>query len=394
MADSVEPLFKIRNVSKYFGEKKIVSNINFNIMPGEILGIIGASGSGKTTILNMLIGFLRPETGSIAFRFDHLLSFKNSQVYREVSKKQINIKKMIGFAAQTPSFYSELTIQENMKYFGSLFDLSKDALDSNIESLLNLMELKSSRYLPAKKLSGGMQRRLDIACALVHDPKVLILDEPTSDLDPILRKHIWELIRIIRSKGTTIILSSHHLTEIEHLCDRIAILKDKTFIEINTFDLIQKKYIKHKNVIIETKSKDYDNLLKNVPSNLISTKEIEQNELIISTKDPNKLITMLMHKAERLKDNIISVSLGNPNLDEIFVSIAQKDKIKPKITNEKENEEEILYSNVNEDEINLSRTSKKEEKQKKKEDKKIKIKSKNDKIINKTSDDQSTYIFK
>ena len=365
---SEEPLFKVKNLSKYFGNKRVLGDINFNIMPGEILGIIGASGTGKTTLLNVLVGFITPDKGSLQFRFEHLLSFKNSEVYRDITKKSLEIKKMIGFAAQTPSFYPNLTVEENKSYLGALYDLSKDALKSNIEALLSLMELKGSRFLLAKNLSGGMQRRLDIACALVHDPKILILDEPTSDLDPILRKHIWELIKIVRSKGTTIILSSHHLTEIEHLCDRIAILQDGTFIEINTFDYIKNKYIKHKKVLIETKEKKYEKLLNRVPSKLIKFKEVIDNELIITTTKPTKLIEILIHRAVKIKDEIINLSISNPNLDEIFVSITNKDHITKTPLN---------YDKLAEEEINqLSDISKGAARKSKKKARVEKIKSK------------------
>jgi len=365
-----EPIFKVKNVSKYFGNKKVLSNISFEIMPGEILGIIGASGTGKTTLLNILVGFLRADKGSLLFRFEHLLSYRNTEVYREVNEKSMYIKKMVGFAAQKPSFYPNLTVQENLEYFGSLFDLSKDALKSNMEALLNLMELKVSRFLLAKNLSGGMLRRLDIACALVHDPKILILDEPTSDLDPILRKHIWELIKIIRSKGTTIILSSHHLTEIEHLCDRLAVLKDGGFVELNTFEYIKNKYIKNKKVQIETKEKKYDKLLQRIPSNLISDHELIDNELIITTPKPTKLISMLIHRSEKIKDEIINMSIANPNLDEIFVSITAK----------QEQKQDMNYDKVVEEEINqLSDISKKDYKKQKKDIKKEKRKSNSNK---------------
>jgi ABC-2 type transport system ATP-binding protein len=360
-----EPLFKIKNISKYFGDKRVLGDVTFDIMPGEIIGIIGASGSGKTTLLNILVGFLNPDRGSLQFRFEHLLNFKDTEVYREINKKSFEIKKMIGFAAQIPSFYPNLTVEENMNYFGTLFNLSNDALKSNVEALLNLMELKESRSLLASKLSGGMQRRLDIACALIHDPKILILDEPTSDLDPILRKHIWELIKIIRSKGTTIILSSHHLTEIEHLCDRIAILQDGRFVEINTFNYIKDKYIKHKKVLIETRKKDYKLLLKDVSLKLIKNKEIIDNELVITSPNPTRLIEVLIRCSMKIKDEILNLSIDNPNLDEVFVSISSKDKLVE--TNEN-------YDKHVEEEINqLSNISKSAAKNRKKQNKKNKL---------------------
>ncbi len=317
-----EPLFKIQNVSKYFGKKVVLEGISVDVMPGEILGIIGASGSGKTTLLNILIGFLTPDEGDVLFRFEHLLSFKNSEIYRSVHKKPNYIKRMIGFAAQKPSFYPNLTIQENLEYFGSLFDLSKDALNSNIEALLKLMELYNSRYVLAKNLSGGMQRRLDIACALVHDPKVLILDEPTSDLDLILRKHIWDLIKIINSKGTTIILSSHHLNEIENLCNRIAILKDQHFIEVASLEDMQKKYMHTKKIYLRTKSKNYDVLLSRIPSKLLTDSQVNGDECVISSRFPIKLMEYILKKASRLNEDILDLKIAQPTLDEIFLSLS------------------------------------------------------------------------
>jgi len=377
-----EPLFKVKNIYKYFGNKKVLNNISFEIMPGEILGIIGASGSGKTTLLNILVGFLRAEKGSLLFRFEHLLSYKNTEVYRNVTEKIIHIKRMVGFAAQKPSFYPNLSAQENMDYFGSLFDLSKDALKSNIEALLSLMGLMPSRYLLAKNLSGGMQRRLDIACALVHDPKILILDEPTSDLDPILRKHIWELIKIIRSKGTTIIISSHHLTEIEHLCDRIAVLKDGAFVELNTFDYIKNKYIKNKKVIIELKNKKYDKLLYKISKKFLTSKEIINNELYITTPKPTKLIPILIHNADKIKDEIINMSISNPNLDEIFVSITRNNL----------NKKEEDYDKIATEEIEqLSDISKRTQRIKKKQEKKNKKETKNK---SKNKNKQNIFIYK
>ncbi len=316
-----KPIFQLKHVSKYFGTRKVLNDVNLDIFPGEILGIIGASGAGKTTLLNMLIGFLRPEVGEVLFRFEHLLSFKDSEIYRDVFQKPIEIKKMIGFASQRPSFYPNLTVQENLEYFGALFNLSNDALNSNIEALLSLMELKSSRYVLSKNLSGGMQRRLDVACSLVHDPKILILDEPTADLDPILRNHISELIKIIQSRGTTILLSSHHLSEIEQLCNRIAILKDGTFVEVNSMENIRKKYIRHKKIHIQTKLREYDKLMDKMPKDILNKYHIHNRELIISSNSPEELLKKILEKIKKEGDELISLEIRNPSLDEIFVSI-------------------------------------------------------------------------
>jgi len=225
MASPIKELYKIEGISKVFGNNYIFNNVSFSINEGEVFGIIGGSGSGKTTLLNLLVGFLKPDKGEIKYRDVHMLD-RNDNLFNSVSKKQSHLKKIYGFASQTPSFYPNLTVLENMLYFGSLYNLSKDNAKSNAEQLLDLMSLTQAQNTISKRLSGGMQRRLDIACSMIHDPEILILDEPTADLDPVLTSKIWELLKVINKQGTTIIVASHELSYIEHLCDRVAIIRD------------------------------------------------------------------------------------------------------------------------------------------------------------------------
>lgn len=225
MAGPIRELYKVEGISKVFGNNYIFNNVSFTINQREVFGIIGGSGSGKTTLLNLLVGFLKPDKGEIKYRNDQLLD-KNNDLFNSVSKKQKHLKKIYGFASQNPSFYPNLTVLENLLYFGSLYNLSKENAKSNANQLLELMSLTHAQNTISKKLSGGMQRRLDIACSMIHDPEILILDEPTADLDPLLMSRIWELLKIINKRGTTIIVASHELPYIEKLCTRVAIIKD------------------------------------------------------------------------------------------------------------------------------------------------------------------------
>src|SRR3989344_6354616 len=196
-----KPLIKIDSVSKSFKDKKILENISINIMEGEIFGIIGVSGAGKTTLLEVMSGFQKPDSGNVFFRSDEVLLNKESITnYKSVLKDLKAIKRMYGFATQEPSFYEELTINENLDYFGSLYDIKSATLKGNMNTAINLVCLAEAKDRLAKNLSGGMQKRLDIACSLVHSPKILILDEPTADLDPLLRNHIWRLVRKINKR--------------------------------------------------------------------------------------------------------------------------------------------------------------------------------------------------
>ncbi|MBU1854402.1 MAG: ABC transporter ATP-binding protein [Nanoarchaeota archaeon] len=321
-----EPIFKIQNVIKRFEDHIILDNINFEIRKGEIFGLIGASGSGKTTLLNIIIGFLRPDQGDVLFRFEHLLDFQKAMTFRSVFKKQDAVKKIYGFASQLPSFYRDLTIRENLQYFGSLYNLSPDALKTNIETLLNLMDLKNYEDLLAKHLSGGMERRLDIACALIHDPTVLVLDEPTADLDPVLREHIWTLVKKINKKGTTIILASHHLTELENLCSRIAILKDKKIIDVASPDSIKNKYSKIQELHLECYPGNYKKIIGKLSKKYIRNYEIRGSRLVIFSDKPQKVFHELFPILEKAKEEVIDMKVGKASLDDIFVLLASKKK--------------------------------------------------------------------
>jgi ABC-2 type transport system ATP-binding protein len=232
------PVIQFRNVKKRFGKRVILDGINLEIDEGEIFGIIGMSGSGKSTILNILIGYYEPEEGDILF-----YSYKDKK-YKSAIKDIIELRKTFGFAAQDPSFYPKLTVEENLLHFGALYKLSKKTRRENAKHLLEMAELSDAKRQLAQSLSGGMEKRLSVACSLIHSPKVLILDEPTADLDPIRRRETWQLIKEFHKKGTTIIIASHFLSELEPVCTKIAILHDHKIAAVGTLSQLKKYYNK------------------------------------------------------------------------------------------------------------------------------------------------------
>jgi len=325
------PVYKVKGVSKVFDKRVVLDNIDLEVEGGEIIGLIGASGSGKTTLLNIMIGFLKPEAGEISFRSDHLLEGNENRGFKSVFKDNDDLKKIIGMAAQTPSFYNTLTVKENLQYFGALYDLSSEVLRSNITTLINLMDLQGAEDKLAKNLSGGMQRRLDMACALIHDPKILILDEPTADLDPLLRNHIWRLVRKINKRGTTIILASHHLSELESLCSRIAILKEGKMLAIGTPNEIKQRFSQNEEIHLETFPGNYEEIshFKNVEiSKYIAKIEDRGTKLVIYTSKPEMVLNALMKRLEELKETIVDLKVTRPSLDEIFINISGTDQTK------------------------------------------------------------------
>ncbi len=313
-------IIKISNISKRFGNNIIFKDVNLKIREGEIFGIIGLSGSGKTTLLNTLVGFLQADSGKILFKTE-----KTSKLV-PIEENPSEIKTMFGFASQGPSFYSKLSTEENIDHFGSLYKIPEKVRKNNVKALLSSTELSDAHNTLAENLSGGMQRRLGIACSLVHDPKVLILDEPTSDLDPFLRKEIWRLIKKINKQGTTVILTSHFLSEVEHLCDRIAILHQTEIKHIGTPDELKEEYSPNEEIHIELASGKYGKIIKDMQKSKygISHMGTEEHKLVICTNNSEEALHGLLHSVERNKEKIIDVLVSKPTIREVFESIVKK----------------------------------------------------------------------
>ncbi|MBW2965513.1 ABC transporter ATP-binding protein [Candidatus Woesearchaeota archaeon] len=233
------PIIQLKNIKKKFGKRIVLDGVNLEINDKEIFGIIGMSGSGKSTILKTLVGYYEPELGDLLF-----YSYKDKR-YKPIIKHLIEVRKTFGFSAQTSSFYPKLTVEENLLHFGALYKLPYKITKINTERLLKTTELFDARKQLAETLSGGMEKRLSIACSLIHNPKILILDEPTADLDPIRRKETWKLINWLHKAGKTIIIASHFISELELVCTRVALLHQQKIIAVGTPSQLKKKYKKN-----------------------------------------------------------------------------------------------------------------------------------------------------
>lgn len=205
-------LLEFKDVKKRFGKNVVLEDVSFEIREGEIFGLIGKSGCGKSTLLKVLIGMIQADSGSVFFE------------EKNAWKKRNYLRRHTGFASQGNTLFDELTIRENAIFFGILYGEKKKFLKKRFEELLPLLGLEGFGNALVKTLSGGMQKRANLLVSLIHGPKLLILDEPTVGLDSILRANLWEYIKKINKEGTTILVTSHLLGEIEENCGRIAIL--------------------------------------------------------------------------------------------------------------------------------------------------------------------------
>lgn len=221
-----EPYIVFDAITKKFGRKIVIDDLTLPIHKHEIFGIIGRSGAGKSTLLKMLIGFYPVTSGKILFQGKLL--------------KGSEIKMHVGFCTQENSFYPELTVHENLSYYGKLYGIPD--FNKREAELLKLMDIASSKNVVALRLSGGMKRRLDFAISLIHKPQLLILDEPTTGLDPITEKAIWDLIKDLSSQGISIIIISHMLEYVGEYCDKIGFLAEGKIVLHTTPQLLKKKY--------------------------------------------------------------------------------------------------------------------------------------------------------
>jgi ABC-2 type transport system ATP-binding protein len=229
-------LLEFQDIKKRFAKREILSGISFDVKEGEILGLIGRSGSGKSTLLNTIVGIVRPDKGKILFE------------NKDATKKKDYLRKNVGFATQENLLFDELTIRENSLYFGSLYGIKKREIEARMKELVRLLSLESFEDVQIRNLSGGMTKRANFLVSLIHRPKLLILDEPTVGLDPMLRDVLWAYIKNINETGTTILVSSHLLDELEHNCDRIAVLMKGKIVAVGNIEQYKKYFGKNKSL--------------------------------------------------------------------------------------------------------------------------------------------------
>ncbi len=310
-------LIQLKGVSREFGKNKILEDVNITIEEGDIFGVIGESGSGKTTLLNLLTGFIEPSQGEV------LYYSKLTHEPKDLNENLPKIKKQMGFTPQHNSFYPKLTVKENLLHFGLLYGVKRDVLVNNIKNLLTFTGLMEHRDKLAEHLSGGMQKRLDISCSLVHKPKVLILDEPTADLDPLLQKEILWLLQESNKQGITIVIASHHLDSIEHLCNKVAIIHRGKVHSHGLIDEIKKPFLKDYftiNLRPGDRKEKVIEALKGLPIKKIVD---EGNRLVVHPIDIEKTISGLLSFIKEENLYLHDMDMRKPTLNEIFEIIAE-----------------------------------------------------------------------
>jgi ABC-2 type transport system ATP-binding protein len=231
-ATTVSPVLTLQNVRKTYRGREALKGISLELRPGELLGFFGPNGAGKTTMIRCISGLLKPDSGQISRHPPDKLNDDDPDKDKPIR---------LGLVPQNLAVYPDLTVQQNLEVFGRLEGVSSRALKHRINEVLEWAALKDRTRSLTKTLSGGMQRRLNIACSVLHDPDILLLDEPTVGVDPQSRERIYEMLQQLTAEGAAVLLTTHQIEEVETRCDRIVVMDHGTIVADGTLsDLVSK----------------------------------------------------------------------------------------------------------------------------------------------------------
>ncbi len=302
-------IIEIKDLEKSFKKIKAVDYVNIEVKQGEILGILGPNGAGKSTTISMIASLVSPDNGQILFRGKNIL-------------KHLGIlRKSLGLVPQEVALYPDLSALENLKFFGKLYNLKGQELQKRVEEVIELMELKDRAKDKVKTYSGGMKRRVNIGAALLHNPEILIMDEPTVGIDPQSRNYILQTVKDLSAKGITIIYTSHYMEEVEFLCDRIYIMDYGKIIACGTKDYLKGLIDKHDTVEINTRglNNNFIDELKN--NNKIKHINIEENKITMVITDNENILSEILAAADNNKVNVKSLQTKVPTLEDVFLHL-------------------------------------------------------------------------
>lgn len=305
-------IIEIKNVTKRFNDKLVLDNVSYEVEKGEIFGFIGPNGAGKSTLINIMTSLLEPDSGTVKI------------CGYDILKESIKAKECIGYVPQDISLLEELTAYDNLEFFGAFYGLKGKELKERIKEALEVTGLVDKKKEKVKKFSGGMKRRLNIAAAIMHHPKVLIMDEPTVGVDPQSRNHIFNFTKnICKEWGTTVIYTSHYMEEVEELCKRVFIVDLGREIAYGSKEEIKSSVFPNNKVIIEASGITAE-LILNISkiSGILNVKENEDS--IILTIDSNFKLNSVLLILEENKINIKKISYEEAKLEDVFLALTGK----------------------------------------------------------------------
>jgi ABC-2 type transport system ATP-binding protein len=294
-------IIEVADLRKSYGDVRAVDGVNLDVDEGEFFGILGPNGAGKTTTLEIIEGLREPDSGTVS-----VLGMspwpRNEQLTRRM-----------GVQLQASSFFERLTAREQTHTFAALYDKSAD----RAEEMLEMVGLTDKADTRTEKLSGGQKQRLSIACAMVHDPEVLFLDEPSGPLDPQARRNLWDVLRSINQSGRTVILTTHYMDEAEQLCDRVAIMDHGRVLEVNTPRLFVRGLDVPTRITVDRRAVSEDRARTIVG---VETVTADEDGLVLETKTPARVLATLA-----TADALDGLQVRGGTLEDVFLSLTGRE---------------------------------------------------------------------
>lgn len=308
----MKDVIEVNNLTKKYKKVKAIDDLSFEVYENEILGLLGPNGSGKTTTINCILSLLKFDEGKISI------------FGSEMRTDAYNLKREIGVVFQEVAVFDELTVYDNIDYFCGLYIKNKKVRKKYVDDAIELVGLDNYKKFYPKQLSGGLLRRLNIACGVAHKPKLIFLDEPTVAVDPQSRNNILEGIKLLRDRGATIVYTTHYMEEVEILCDRIIILDGGRLLAQGTKEELKELASIAEKITVETSEIDEEVLNKIKEFNHVSDVTSTMNELVVSyMSGSNNMVDLIGF----LKDNNISynrIFSERPTLNDVFLNLTGK----------------------------------------------------------------------
>jgi ABC-2 type transport system ATP-binding protein len=301
-ADASEPVIRVLDLRKSYGSTRAVDGVSFEVHRGEVFGLLGPNGAGKTTTVEILEGLRKPDGGSAT-----VLGI-------DVARHPDALKERIGVALQTAALYPKLTVVEILELFASFYRRSRPP-----DELVQLLDLDEKRGTRTAQLSGGQRQRLGVALALVNDPEIVFLDEPTTGLDPAARRSLWDLIGRLRAEGRSILLTTHYMEEAEVLCDRIAIMDHGRILETGSVGELVSRRFKARAVHFRAVAGLDDGRLLGFGG--VSDVKREDDHVLVYTSDVPGTIGALLEASEELGVEPEDLSIRRPTLEDVFLDL-------------------------------------------------------------------------
>lgn len=299
---------KASGLTKRYGEVLAVDHISFEVKEGEFFGLLGPNGAGKTTTVRMLNGIVEPDAGSVSI------------MGVDMAKRPLEAKSRIGCIPETGNVYQDLSARENLDLVGRFHGLSKGERESRSGDLLNSLGLTNRGDDYVRTYSKGMRQRVSVACAMIHRPSVLLLDEPTEGLDVHSRRVITDLVKKTNAEGSTVVLTTHNIEEANKLCQRVCIVNKGRIAAVEAPEKLRRAFES-----IQTVEVAFDRMVEiaSFVMGYVSKAEASGDKWRLSTDDPDRAIKRITRVAERERLKIISLSTMGPSLEDVFVMLTE-----------------------------------------------------------------------